>query len=284
MRLLILGAGGIVGRAVAAEAARRDWAASARPRAEVDVGDPAVVAAALAASGARLVINCAAFTRVDDCEHEADAARRINDLAVGTVAAACAHAGARLVHLSTDYVFDGESAAPYGEEATPAPLSVYGASKLAGEARALAHADALVVRTSAVFGRGGANFVDTIAARLRQSGEPLRVVADQVTCPTYAPFLARALLDLGESAATGRIHYRNREAVSWFELARAVARELGSGRGIEPVPTAEYPRPARRPRRSVLAVERFEAICGRRVEPWSDGLREHLAAAREERR
>jgi dTDP-4-dehydrorhamnose reductase len=284
MRVLVFGAAGIVGRATVAEARRRGWPATGFARADADVTDEAAVAAALAAHRPELVVNCAAYTRVDDCERDEAAAARVNDLAVGGLARACDETGARLVHLSTDYVFDGRSPRPYDEAASPAPLSAYGRTKLAGERRALASPRALVVRTSAVFGTGGANFVDTIAGRIRRGEGPLRVVDDQVTAPTYAPFLARALADLGESAATGLVHYRNREPVSWYEFARAVARELASDLEIVPVPTSEFPRPARRPARSVLAVEKFEATCGRRVEPWAEGLERHLAAAAEERR
>lgn len=284
MRVLVFGASGIAGRAFTAEGAGRGWSVIALGRDQADVTAAGVVDAALAEHAPDLVVNCAAFTRVDECERDEAAARRVNDLAVGDIAGACDRFGVRWLHLSTDYVFDGSARAPYREDDAPAPLSAYGRSKRGGELRALASPRALVVRTSALFGGGGANFVDAIAGRLRRGEGPLRVVDDQVTAPTYAPFLARALADLGESAATGLVHYRNREPVSWFEFARAIARELGSELEIEPVPSAEFPRPARRPPWSVLAVERFEATCGRRVEPWAEGLERHLAATAEERR
>jgi len=284
MRLVVLGAGGIVGRALVAEAARRDWQVAPLSRRDLDVTDEAAVRAALVARRPEVVINCAALTRVDDCETEVEAAGRVNDRAVGGVVAACAASSARLVHLSTDYVFDGRAESPYAESAPTSPLSVYGRTKLAGEQRALADERSLVVRTSAVFGVGGPNFVDAIAGRIRRREGPVRVVDDQVTTPTWAPFLARAVADLGESAATGLWHYRNREPVSWFEFARAIRAELGSDLEIVPVTTAEFPRPARRPARSVLAVDRFEAMSGRRVETWAEGLGMHLAAAAGEKR
>jgi dTDP-4-dehydrorhamnose reductase len=278
VRLLVLGAAGIVGRATLAEARRRGWAAAGRTRAELDVTDRAAVERELLAARAELVVNAAAFTQVDRCESEPELAHRVNSEAVAGLVEACARAGSRLLHLSTDYVFDGRAEAPYAEDAAPRPLSVYGASKLGGERRALADPRNLVVRTSAVFGRGGANFVDAIAGRLGR-GEPLRVVGDQVTAPTYAPFLARALLDLGESGATGLVHYRNREATSWHELARAIAERIGSRAAIERISSAELPRPATRPAYSVLAVGRFERRIGRAVERWSDGLDAHLTGA-----
>jgi dTDP-4-dehydrorhamnose reductase len=283
VRLLVLGAAGILGRATVAEARRRGWPAIGLAHAELDVVDREAVAATLAAARPELVVNCAAFTQVDRCESEPELAFRVNAEAVGGLAEACSAVGARLVHLSTDYVFGGAAARPYREEDKTGPLSVYGASKLEGERRALAVGDSLVVRTSALFGVGGANFVDTIAAGLTGGERRLRVVDDQVTAPTYAPFLARALADLGESGATGRVHYRNREPASWFELARAIAERLDADAEIVPVTSDRFPRPARRPARSVLAVERFERLAGRAVEAWSTGLDAHLGTISKEK-
>jgi dTDP-4-dehydrorhamnose reductase len=276
VRTLVLGGNGMVGRATVAAARRRGWVVGGPDRDEVDITDAAAVDRALADFRPELVVNCAAFTRVDDCEHEREAAFAVNGAAVGTVAAASERAGARLIHVSTDYVFDGKATEPYREEDPTGPRSVYGASKLDGERRALEHAGAMVVRTSWVFGAGGPNFVATIRGLLAAGQAPLRVVADQVGGPTYAAFLARALLDLGESGAAGLVHYQNREPVSWFELARAVARALGDGTEIVPVSTAEFPRPAPRPAWSVLACARFEALVGRPPEPWAPGLAEYL--------
>jgi dTDP-4-dehydrorhamnose reductase len=276
MDVLILGAGGIAGRAMAAEASRRGWRVVARRHAETDVTRPEQVKAALAAASAALVVNCAAFTQVDRCESEPEAAFRANDAGAGVVADACRRAGVRLLHLSTDYVFAGDAREPYAEDAAPAPLSVYGASKLGGEQRVLAAGNVLVVRTSGTFGAGGRNFVDAIAGRARRREGPLRVVRDQVGAPTYAPFLARALADLGESGATGVVHYRNREPVSWYEFARAIVRRLGDPVEVLPVTSAEMAAAAKRPAWSVLAVEKFESIVGRRVEPWEEGLLAYL--------
>ncbi len=276
MRTLVFGGTGIVGRATVAAARRRGFPALGLSRGQGDIGAPERVAAAIAAFRPRLVVNCAAFTRVDDCETAPERAFAVNAEAVGIVARACARAGCRLLHLSTDYVFDGAGAQPYREEDATGPRSVYGASKLAGEARALEAPGALVVRTSWVFGAGGPNFVDTIRALLEARRTPLRVVADQIGAPTYARFLARALLDLGESGAEGRVHYRNREPVSWFEFARAIVAALGLEVEVVPVATSEFPRPAPRPAYSVLAVGRFEALAGRPVEPWRAGLADYL--------
>ena len=276
MRLLVFGAAGIVGRALVAEADRRGWPVAGLARADADITDRDAVAAALARHAPELVANCAALTQVDRCESERELAFAVNGAAVGVVAQATAAAGARLLHLSTDYVFAGDADRPYREDDPTGPRSVYGASKLEGERRALATPGALGVRTSWIFGRGGANFVDTVAGRLRRREGPLAVVADQVGGPTYAPFLAKALADLGESGAAGVIHYQNREPASWFELARAVADAVDPGATVVPATTAQVPRPAPRPAWSVLDVGRFEALVGRRVERWRDGLDDYL--------
>jgi len=283
VRALILGAAGMAGRAVSSEARRRGWRVVARGRRELDLTDRAAVEREVAAVAGALVVNCAAFTAVDRAESEREQALLVNGTAVGWLAAACERAGSRLVHVSTDYVFNGAARTPYREEDAAAPLSSYGASKLDGERRALAHDGVLVVRTSGLFGAGGANFVDAIAARVRSRSGPLKVVDDQVGAPTYAPFLARALADLGESSRTGIVHYRNRDPISWYGFALAIAERLGGGVEIEPVTSGEVPRPARRPAYSVLAVDRFESESGRRVEAWSDGLEEHLARELKER-
>ena len=229
------------------------------------------------------MVNCAAFTKVDLCEEERERAFAVNGRAVGNVVEAAGRVAARLLHVSTDYVFDGTAAEPYREDAPTAPLSVYGASKLDGERRALAAPRALVVRSSWLFGPGGPNFVATIAGRSRQGERRLRVVDDQVGCPTYTPFLARALMDLAPLPEAGVLHYRNREPVSWHGFAEEIARLLDSRVEVAPVPTSELPRPAARPAYSVLDVNRFETIAGRRVEPWGWGLAEYLASLRRRR-
>lgn len=283
MRVLVFGGAGIVGRAMVAEAARRGWPVDGPDRDRTDVTDAAAVAEALAAFRPGLVVNCAAMTAVDACEREREQAFLLNGEAVGILAGAAARAGARFVHISTDYVFDGEGTAPYPEDHPTAPRSVYGASKLEGERRALAVPGTLLVRTSWIFGHGGANFVDTMRARMAAPEGPLAVVADQVGAPTWAPFLARAMADLGESGARGIVHYQNRPAVSWYEFALEIARRLGSAAEIRPATTAQVPRPAPRPRYSVLAVERFERLAGRPVEDWREGLAAHLESCQERR-
>jgi dTDP-4-dehydrorhamnose reductase len=278
MRTLVFGGTGIVGRALVREGRSRGWPVLGLAHRQAEITDRLRVEELCAAFRPRLIVNCAAFTKVDLCESEPERALAVNGAAVGNLVRAAEICGARLAHLSTDYVFDGRATAPYGEDHPTAPQSSYGASKLEGERQALAFERAVVVRTSWVFGAGGANFVDTIASRIRAGQRSFRVVDDQLGAPTWAPFLARAVSDLGEWGTTGLVHYQNRPAVSWYEFAREIARRLDPEVEITPVSTAEAPRPAPRPAYSVLAVDRFESLAGRSVESWQEGLARHLGS------
>jgi len=277
MRALIFGGTGMLGRSLVHEARRRGKAALALSRLHADVTDPRRVSYWMDSFRPSVVFNCAAFTRVDDCESRRQHAFAVNGEAVGHLVTAARAGGARLVQVSTDYVFDGRGERPYREDDATGPLSVYGASKLDGERRALAADDALVVRTSWLFGPGGANFVATMLRRMEQGLTPLRVVDDQLGCPTYTPYLARALWDLAAAGAHGIVHYRNRDPVTWYGFTREIAHLWDRRVEVVPVTSDEFPRPAPRPAYSVLDVERFETLTGRRVEPWGLGLVEYLA-------
>src|SRR4051812_4894808 len=287
MRCLILGGTGMLGGAVVAAARARGWAALGLSRTQGDLTDRDRLLGWAERFRPDAVINCAAYTKVDAAETERELAFAVNGEGVAHAAALAERAGARLVHVSTDYVFDGrleegKADQPYREDSPTAPLSVYGQSKLEGERRALAYDRSVVVRTSWLFGPGGPNFVAAMVGLIEAGRLPLRVVDDQVGCPTSTPSLARALLDLAALEATGVVHYQDREPVSWYAFAVEIARLWSGAVEVIPVTTAEFPRPAPRPAYSVLDVGRFETIAGRRVEPWEYGLIETLAWLRKE--
>ncbi len=254
------GAGGQLGRWLVRriEASPQHVLAGAFERRSLDVVDRAAFAAALDAARPAVVANAAAFTWVDRCESEPELARRINAEAPGILAEECAARGIRLVHVSTDYVFDGTGRRPYTEEDQPSPRTEYGRSKLEGEARVLAALpDALVVRASWLFGPGR-NFVAAMlgAARARRSAAdrtPLRVVDDQFGSPTYTDDLAGHCLRLVERDASGLYHVANQGVATWWEVAReALDRGGFADVVIERVATSEFPRPAPRPAFSAL--------------------------------
>jgi dTDP-4-dehydrorhamnose reductase len=286
VRVLIFGGTGMLGQSLLAAARARGYAALALSREQADIEDAEQLRYWAETFQPEAVINCAAYTKVDLAEGEGrEKAFAVNGRAVRHVVAAAAAVGARLLHVSTDYVFDGKSSEPYREDARTHPLSVYGQSKLAGEREALADPRALVVRTSWLFGPGGPNFVATMVRLIDEGKLPLQVVHDQEGCPTYTPYLAEALLDLAPLEAplglTGVVHYRNRERVSWHGFAEVIARLwAGTAVEVEPVTTQEFPRPAPRPAWSVLDVSRFEAAAGRHVEAWEAGLADYLSAIR----
>lgn len=224
------------------------------------------------------VVNCAAYTRVDDAEaHKADA-YAVNAEGAHRLARVCAIRNIRLMHLSTDYVFDGRRKRPYTERDDPAPLNVYGASKLAGE-RAVRETGGrfLVVRTESLFGRNGPNFVRSIVRRLGEGDEPLRVVDDQVCSPTYTRHLAGALVRLIQYDGEGIVHVTASGQCSWFEFARAIAARVRPDAAIEPIRAADLDRPAVRPANSLLDNSLYITWTGHAMPSWERGLDEYLA-------
>ena len=250
MKVLVTGAAGQVGTEVLAAFA--DHEVTGLAHAELDVADEAAVVAAVHDHAPDLVVHTAAFTKVDACESEPDLAWRVNALGPWWVARACALADAAMVHLSTDYVFDGTSGRPYTEFDTTDPRSVYGQSKLASEElvrRALPAS--YVVRTSWVVGRHGGNFVKTML-RLGAERDELSVVDDQVGAPTDARDLARALRQLAVTGRYGTFHLSGQGQCSWFEVAQAVFADAGLDVAVKPTDTATFGAPAPRPAFSVL--------------------------------
>lgn len=282
-KVVVTGGRGQLGRAIAA---RLGGAYDVAPlgRAELDVADRRAAHDAIAAARPAIVIHAAAMTDVDGCERDPDGAFRVNALGALHVAEAAEAAGARLVAISTDFVFDGERPSPYFEHDAPRPLSVYGASKLAGEEHVLRVArGALVVRTAWLYGPGGKNFVDTILA-LGDAGQPLRVVADQAGSPTWAPDLADALARLVASSLSGIVHAANAGHATRYELARRALDLAGrESVRVEPVTTAEMPRPARRPAHAVLASRVLGAAGVAPLRHWEDALADHVASRAEAR-
>jgi dTDP-4-dehydrorhamnose reductase len=277
---LVTGALGQLGRAVMAAAAARGRSAVGVDVAEMPLDQRAAIGHAIGGARPRCVVHCGAITDVDGCEAAPLAAYRINALATAWVAEAAAAAGAGLLYVSTDFVFDGENGgAPWPVDATPRPLSVYGASKRLGEEAVLAHArsDFHVVRTSWVFGPGGRNFPRAILDRAR-SGQPLKVVTDQVGRPTMTHDLAEALLDLAEANAPGGIwHAANEGQCSWHQFALDVLREAGCGHvAVSTQTAAELQRPAARPAWSVLDCRKLTALRGKALPHYLDALRRHL--------
>jgi dTDP-4-dehydrorhamnose reductase len=268
MRLLVTGAAGMLGRDVVAAAADAGHEVAALARADLDITDADAVRAAIQAARPDAVINCAAWTDVDGAEENEAAATAINGAGAGNLA----QQGVHVVHVSSDYVFDGEAREPYREDAPTAPRSAYGRSKLAGEL-ALADANAAIVRSSWLFGPHGRNFVDTMR-RLGAERDELSVVDDQVGCPTYTGHLAPALVEIAERGSTGILHVAGTGRCSWFDLARATFEETGLSTRVKPQSTADLARPAPRPAFSVLASTRDDAPV---LPPWREGLRAHLA-------
>ncbi len=266
MRILVTGANGQLGHAVTLLARARGHEVVAASRAELDITDRAAVAAAV--GGFELVLNCAAYNNVEKAETEPAPAWAGNRDGPAWLASSCS----RLVHVSTDYVFDGASSVPYRESDTPRPLNVYGRTKLAGEEAVLEHGRHFVVRTSWVFGPHGHNFV-RIVEKLAASQEELRMVADQTSCPTFAPHLAEVVLALGVGAAApGVYHYADDPPVTRYDYCRAILAARGLSRRVVPVPATEFPSVVARPPYSALDCAYTVGVLGLRRGRWEPAL------------
>jgi dTDP-4-dehydrorhamnose reductase len=252
----------------------------ARSREQLDITDDAAVAAAMTAIAPTVVYNCAAYHNVDACEDTEARSFEVNAVAVKRLAQRCAEHGARLVHVSTNYVFDGTGSTPWTEEDLPRPRSMYGLSKLAGEHAALAYApDALVVRTGGLYGEHGSaskggNFVDRMIVRARETGA-LRMVADQRLTPTATSDLAASLVHATDRGMAGLLHLTNSGACSWYEFTAAIMEEAGIDVPIEPVVTSGAG--ADRPLNGVLSCARAETAGVAPLPHWRDALRGYLA-------
>jgi dTDP-4-dehydrorhamnose reductase len=273
--ILVTGGTGQVGTAIQALAPRFGVEVVAPARDELNLTASCEIERMLAARPWSAVINCAAYTAVDKAESEPDLAFAVNAVAPEIIAKCTAAHGIRLLHVSTDYVFDGSKADPYDEGDPVAPLGVYGESKLAGEqAIKIGNVDHVIVRTAWVVSPWGNNFVKTM---LRLGGErkQLRVVADQQGCPTSASDIAEALLTIAtRSGPAGTYHFVNAGEASWCELARFVFDRASLDVEVAAITTADYPTPAKRPANSRLATDKLEQAFGIVPRPWQEAVGE----------
>ena len=270
MRALLLGAGGLLGQALA-DAVPGGVELVAADHAALDITDRRAVERTVEDLGPALILNAAAYTAVDLAESRPDRAYAVNAAAVATLGEIARNAGLRVVHVSTDYVFDGRGGAPYPEHAPPAPLGVYGETKLAGERALLGSgASALVVRSQWLYG-STAGFPVRMLARA-QAGLATRVVADQRGRPTAAQDLAPALWRLALTGATGVLHLAGSGDATWFDVASVVFQHAGRASLVAPCSTAEFPTPAARPADSRLDCTRAESLLGGALPPWRESL------------
>ncbi|HSK19330.1 MAG TPA: dTDP-4-dehydrorhamnose reductase [Longimicrobiales bacterium] len=271
MRILVTGAGGLLGRDVVRQLGQRGHEAIACDRRMLDITDAARAGEVVLRSAPDAVLHCAAFTNVDAAESSPDDAFRVNVDGTENIARAAAAAGARFMYVSTDYVFDGESAQPYRPDAARNPLSVYGRSKLGGEDAARLAGDWIVARVSWVYGRGGSNFGSRALDRAR-AGETLRAFTDLLSVPTWVSDAAATLLTLFErSAPSGVYHANNAGGATWYDFALAALAAAGVEATVEPTSIADANLPATRPRYSVMDVSATAALVGP-VRTWSDAL------------
>lgn len=285
-KVLIFGNAGQLGVELMGEFAQRGYRVAGYDKAEVDIVDAALVEDCVAQFDPCVVINAAAYNQVDVGEKEPLAAFLVNAIAVKNIALACRQIDARLVHYSTDYVFDGTATEPYREQDTPRPLNAYGVSKLAGEFFAQAYIDhPLIIRTTGVYGPGGlhtarGNFVE-LMLRLASTGQEIRVVEDHLAAPTYAPALAARTADLVDKGLTGMFHIGGGVAISWFEFAKLIFEAGGLSPRLRATNEREYRTAARRPKFSVLSNAKMEAAGLAPMPPLKEALSDYFSRREE---
>jgi dTDP-4-dehydrorhamnose reductase len=282
VRALVTGAGGQLGQSLR-RSLPSDVVATAATRAELDITDEPAIENCFRAARPDVVINAAAFTGVDAAESNVGAAERTNIDGVSLLAEACRRSGARLIHVSTDYVFDGEQQSPYRPDDPPRPLSAYGRTKWAGEQRArdILPSASLVVRTSWLYSASGRSFLPRMLDLMNRQST-VRVVADQRGIPTAADSLARVLWAFAKLPASGIYHWSDEGPTTWYHFACAIAEQgaalglIASAPEIVPIESSEYPAAAKRPRNSVLDRSATEALLGLKAPPWRQALRTTL--------
>ncbi len=277
MRILVTGAAGLLGSAVVRTAGERGHDVRAFPRAALDVTDPGQVDRRLRAEKPEVVIHCAAYTAVDRAEEESDQAMSVNRDGTRNVAMAAAEIGATVVYPSTDFVFNGRAGTPYRPDDETSPVSAYGVSKLAGEqVLAVSGCSWITVRTSWLYGPGGWDFVDVVLEQGERRGA-MKVVDDQVGCPTWSGSLAPGIVELAEAGVKGTYHLCDAGQASWLDLARQVVEEAGIDLQLTATSTLAWGAPARRPPYSVLDCTKAERILGREMTPWRESLHTYLS-------
>ncbi len=288
MKALVVGHRGMLAQSLPPILQRAGFTVTSRGRPDFDLAHPAQMSQALTAMQPDLVINAAAYTAVDQAESEPEQALAVNGHGVQHLAEVCREMDIPLIHVSTDYVFDGTAHTPYREDADSAPLGVYGASKWRGEAALRTqHQAHLIIRTAWVYSHSGQNFVKTML-RLGREREVLRVVDDQRGCPTYSRDLAEAIATMCQrirqdrtTVPWGTYHYCSADQITWYDFAVAIFEEAQAFepfrvRDIVPIPTTDYPTPAQRPAYSVLDCSKIQAYFGITPRPWRDSLRDCL--------
>ena len=283
MKIVVTGANGQLGRSIrrlSVEHRELDFIFTDID--SLDIGNRDAVLAFAETHPVDFIVNCAAYTAVDKAEEEEEQCRRINTDAVAYLGEAAQHIGARILHVSTDYVFGGDSYMPYQESDLVSPTSVYGRTKLAGEkALSAVCPDAIIVRTAWLYSEYGHNFMKTML-RLGAERPEIRVVNDQIGSPTYAGDLAEAILSLLEKERQGEqnsgiYHYTNEGVCSWYDFAHSIIRIAGLPAKVIPIPTREYPTAAKRPAYSVLSKEKIKREYHWVIPHWEDSLRKCLA-------
>jgi len=273
MMILVVGANGMLGQDLISLLGDRGRGVDLP---DIDITDMLSVQRVLVSLKPAVVVNCAAYTDVDGCETNTETAMQVNGEGVAYLAMVTKEIGAGLVHVGTDYIFDGSKGSPYKEEDPPGPLNVYGESKLAGEMNVNVNPDHLVVRTQWLYGHKGKNFVETML-RLGSEKDELSVVDDQIGAPTWTVDLAKGIIALIDKGCRGVYHCANSGSTSWNGFAKAIFEEAGMNVTVNPMTTEQLNRPARRPLHSTLDCLKLAADTGFTPQPWREALKHYLA-------
>lgn len=277
MKVLVTGAEGMLAKDIIPCLSEQGYETLAVPHSEIDVTDLRAIEATVNSFEPEIIINCAAYTEVDDAEKEEQKALMVNGTGVQNLCLACQERDIALVHFSTDYVFDGSKESPYTIYDETNPINTYGRSKLLGEKYILWLLSSFyIIRSSWLFGLHGRNFVE-IMLELGQREKRVSVVNDQKGCPTWTHHLAKAVVELIESGRYGIYHITNSESTTWFEFSMEIFHLSGMNIDVLPITSGQFPRPAKRPRNSVLDSFPLSQILGREMPSWREALGEYLS-------